>query len=343
MKALTLDTLKHCACGASYNSAAWNALKPLGRMRQKGGPSLDLRNCPGCGSTLAVAVPIKARKPSKVITTSAARCFRACPRKYEWRYVKGLRPRVEAEALRFGTMVHEGLAAIWQRKPFTFSESADPFDVAKAKALLVGYLERWSLDGYEVESIEQPFDMPLTRGWRLQGKRDGIVKHDARRKVIEHKTSSVDIGPGSDYQSRLSLDTQCSLYMLEGGFDCVIYDIIKKPALRPYQAGKKREQPETADEYFARCVEAIAEAPEQYYQRVEVVRLDGELQEAKADLIGTVREIEGCEKRKHFPRNDDSCFSYSTRCSYFSLCSRTGNESDYAVSTEQHSELKEGA
>lgn len=336
---IAFDNPKRCACGASYNAAGWADLKYKGRMRQKDAPTLELRDCV-CGSTLAVEVPKKAKKQAKVITTSAARCFRGCPRKYFWRYEKGLQPRVEAEALRFGTLVHEALAAWWQRKPYEWPAAADAFEVAKAKALLVGYDSRWSLDGYDVESVEQTFDIPLCRGWRLQGKRDAVVRKDGRR-VVEHKTSSVDIGPGSDYQSRLSLDTQCSLYLLEGGFDGVIYDILKKPALRPLKESKKRDAPETADEYFARCVEAIAEAPDEYYQRAEVVRLDGELADAKADLIATVRAIELCAKQERWPRNDDNCLSYSTRCQYWSLCTNTGSEADFAVSTEQHPELKE--
>jgi hypothetical protein len=223
----------------------------------------------------------------------------------------------------------------------------DPYDAAKVRAMLMGYAERWgeSLASYDVESIEKPFDMPLVRGWRLQGKRDGVIVDRAghsRRLVLEHKTSSVEVGPGSDYVARLAVDTQCSLYMLEGDFDGVLYDIIRKPALKPYQPGKKRETAETPDEYMARCIEAIAEAPDAYYQRAEVVRLDGELAEAKADLIGTVRSIEGCAKRGHYERNDDSCYSYGSRCSYWSLCTRTGSESDYAVSDEQHPELQEG-
>lgn len=54
------------------------------------------------------------------------------------------------------------------------------------------------------------------------------------RLVVEHKTTSADITPGSPYWRRLALDAQVSLYL--GGAGSLLYDVIKKPSLRPLRA-----------------------------------------------------------------------------------------------------------
>lgn len=54
------------------------------------------------------------------------------------------------------------------------------------------------------------------------------------RVVVEHKTTSADITPGSPYWRRLTLDAQVSLYL--GGAGSLLYDVIRKPTLRPLKA-----------------------------------------------------------------------------------------------------------
>ena len=72
------------------------------------------------------------------------------------------------------------------------------------------------------------------------GKRDGVMQdNDGNIWLLEHKTSSEDISPGSNYWKRLSIDTQISKYLLSLIHEYpdrqvmgVIYDVVKKPALR---------------------------------------------------------------------------------------------------------------
>lgn len=208
-----MTVFKQCACSQQYTADEWAQLPRVGTMRRRGQPSIDLRNCSRCGSTLAVEVPRKPSKPTRLITASSVRCFRACQRKYRFAYVDGVRPVREQEALRFGTLWHHGMEAWWQRREWTPGE-ADPFDLAKTRALLAGYSARWSLDGIEVVAIEQTFRAPLrgVRGWSIGGKVDGIVRLDGRLLLLEHKTSSEDVSAGSDYWARLTIDTQVSIY-----------------------------------------------------------------------------------------------------------------------------------
>lgn len=68
-----------------------------------------------------------------------------------------------------------------------------------------------------------------------------------RVKLVEHKTSSEDIGPGSAYWRRLILDSQISTYLAGSrslGFEpvSVLYDVAKRPALRPLTATPAEER-----------------------------------------------------------------------------------------------------
>lgn len=79
-------------------------------------------------------------------------------------------------------------------------------------------------------------------------------------------------------------------------------------------------RPETPEEFRARVVEAIAAAPERYYQRAEVVRLEKDMEDARYDLWQLGEELrEGKNVGRH-PRNPDSCSRYGQTCSFFDAC-----------------------
>ncbi len=344
--------------------------------------------CPHCDGLIEVTrKPRKPRKPARIITATATKTFRACNRRYRYTYVDGLRPLIEPAPFRFGTLWHDGQESWWTGREWQAPADADAFDLAKARALLAGYSARWSLDGIEVVAIEKPFCAPLidgdgkqVRGWAIAGKVDGIIKQDGRLLLLEHKTTSVDVSPGSDYWQRLAIDTQISLYYdgaasLGYQIEGCIFDVVKKPAIRDggevpildadglkqvvdadgqrvktlkgewRQTGDSAKgyvvqtRAETPEEYEARCIEAIAEKPNEHFARAEIVRLDGELAAARNDLVQTVRAIEWATKHNAWPRNDAECFAWG-RCPYFGLCSGTGNESEFRRVDDVHPELK---
>lgn len=198
----------------------------------------------------------------KLITSSRLKDARACPRLHQIRYELGYRPAEDAEALRFGTLSHNGLQAWWEApverldaalsavRTATYDTDGEPdmFALAKAEAMLIGYDARWRDEPYEVLAVEQPFEMELrnpmtgrlSQTWRLAGKIDAIVRdlRDGRVLVVEHKTATGDISPGSEYWRRLRMDGQVSVYF-EGarslGYDVAgcLYDVLGKPAHRP--------------------------------------------------------------------------------------------------------------
>lgn len=306
-----------------------------------------------------------------LLTASRLKCARRCAREHQYRYIERFAPAVEADALRYGTGIHLLLEAWWRAEPGSrLAEAmaalagyqwADEYERVRAEAMLVGYHVRWdgAADEYDALVVEARFEAPLrnpatnaaSRTWMLAGKLDGIVRERAtgRVLVLEHKTTSEECGPGSTYLQRLRLDGQVSLYyvgaesLLGHAVDGCLYDVLRKPALRPAKAtppetrkytkagalyAGQRDQDETPEEYRARLFDAIAEDPSRYYVRAEVPRLEHELAEAMHDVWQTGRVLRENELRGFHPRNPDACMRYGRACEFFSVCCGEANLGD---------------
>jgi hypothetical protein len=319
-----------------------------------------------------------------LLTVSRARSFRRCPRHNELGYELGYRAREKSNPLSFGSLFHRAEEVWWstdRNHRLTAAvaviranqDGVDEFDIVKAEELIVGYDARWGDERMNVERVEAQFSLELrnpitgaaSRTWRLAGKIDAIVTIDGRPWIVEHKTTSDDITPGSAYWQKLRLDAQVSTY-LEGanalGFDVVgcIYDVIAKPALRPLKAtpledrkytkkdGKlyanQREHDETPEEFRLRLREHIAENPDRYYGRGEVVRLEQEAQDAAWDLWQTAKSIRDAQVAGRWPRNPEACFQWNRACEYFPVCTgqaRIEDESIYRKVESVHEELND--
>lgn len=282
-------------------------------------------------------------------------------------YLRGFRSVVEAEALRFGTLIHTALEAWWLAPAgqklaaalATLPLDGDPFELIRAAEMLRGYDIRWADEPLEALAVESEFRAPLinpatgaaSRTFELGGKIDVIVLNHADDRVyfVEHKTSSDDLTLGSQYWQLLRLDTQVSTYY--AGLRAlghkpagVIYDVLGKPKLRPLAAtpvedrkyvqktgalyANQRAEDETPAEYNVRIVEAIAEAPDRYFVRGDVVRLEDEEREAQWDAWNQTRMIRENELAKRFPRNPDSCRRFGRMCSFFDVCTGAASLDD---------------
>jgi hypothetical protein len=282
---------------------------------------------------------------TRVLTASRLRTYRRCPREHHFAYERGIRPVENGAALRFGTFVHKSLAAWWgshgdrlQDALAVFAEAveADPFDLARARAMMLGYQARWIEEPLEVLAVERevpvaslrnPDTRAPSRTWKLGGKLDAVARdlRDGLVYIVEHKTTSDDISAGGDYALNIRLDGQVSTYY-EGarrlGFEPAgcIYDVMRKPTIRPLEVNSRRAAPETPAEYEARCVEAIAEDPNRFYARFQVVRLNKELEEHARDTWDLARTMRESEIAGRAPKNVDACRRFGGRCSYFSVC-----------------------
>ena len=125
-----------------------------------------------------------------VLTQSSMRTFRACPRRYQIRYVLHVRPVVKPDALRTGSSVHRGVEALRRGLPFEEAcmklDHEDPFDFERERAMLAGYVARWGDASRGIVAVEQQFEVDLinpetgapSRTFRLAGKMDAIFDGD---------------------------------------------------------------------------------------------------------------------------------------------------------------------
>lgn len=299
------------------------------------------------------------------LTSSRMRSARSCQRRHHLEWDLGVIPTKEMDALRFGTLCHKWLEAWWSATGDSRLADAlhvlhsepnqDPFDLAKAEAMLRGYHLRWKDEPLIALAVEVSFDTPLinpdtgapSKTWALGGTIDVVVRdeRDGRVFVMEHKTSALDISPGSDYWKRLRMDGQVSTYFVGGAslgypIDGCIYDVLGKPALRPLKAtprearkykkdgslyANQRDADETPAAYLVRVMEAIAAEPSAYFQRGDVVRLEDEMRSHMRDVWQLAVQLRDARAAQSWPRNPDACVSYGTTCPFFGVC--TGEES----------------
>jgi hypothetical protein len=263
----------------------------------------------------------------ELLTASRMRTFRDCARRHQLAYVEGWRPVRDAEALRFGTLVHRGLEAywraiqVWQQDSSILAPDAlsaalaaiavetDPFDRVKAEEILRVYAERWIADEqeYEVLDVEAQFECSLlnpetmhpSKTWRLAGKIDVIVRRrlDERVLVIEHKTAGEDVSSDdATYWTKLAIDPQCSAYVIGAeslGYqvDEILYDVLGKPSQRPLKATPIEARKFTKDGKLYAAQRLHDETPEEYCARVR------EAMEANPGRFATRKAIPRAESQ----------------------------------------------
>jgi hypothetical protein len=139
--------------------------------------------------------------------------------------------------------------------------------------------------------------------------------------VLETKTTSEDISPGSGYWRRITqVDFQSTIYLYaarELGLaePFLVWDAIQKPLLR-------QKQNETEDQFSTRVLEAVADDYPRYLQRAEIVRHEPEHQAAEQDLQGTVHLMEVTRMQlQEAPRNPDACMKWGRECCFLPVCS----------------------
>lgn len=324
------------------------------------------------------------------LTNSRIRCAQTCLKKHHLSYELGVRKDVDSLPLRLGSAFHEGLdihkkgdspqAAI-DKAIEDFNNSTPVTNDAdrayqraiegeKVTQLLNGYFWRWEDMDKDIEIIasELSFEIPITnpasgrtsRTFTLAGKIDAIVRlADGRLAVLEHKTTSDDISPDSDYWAKLRIDSQISLYYMAAkalGYDVetVLYDVTRKPSIRPknipsldkdgfkqiFDANGERvykkdgtprqtastkdgfellSRPETPAEYGERLRLDIGEQYDRYYRRQEITRLNIDLEDAAYELWEIARLIADCQKNNRWPRSCAACIGYY-KCEYFDIC-----------------------
>lgn len=190
-----------------------------------------------------------------------------------------------------------------------------------------------------------------------------VSLEDSRLAVLERKFLGEDHGTDSDLQRRLRIDHQISLYVYAAREDghpveTVLYDVIRKPSIKPTavpvldsrglkivldlhgdrvmtnarkprQTGNKdkgwtlQTRLMTVAEWGEKLNADIAERPNWYFNRIEVPRLDDEIDEACHELWQVQKTLREAQRTGRWFRtvNRNTC----NFCSYFELCSTKFN------------------
>ncbi len=329
-------------------------------------------------------------KPTLDSRVTNSQLSTACLRKIQIAYVYAVRPAADAAPLRFGKAWHDALdrrakgvildtniALIRAAYDLSMTGQTDrdeslAYERETLCVLFALYTWKWADADKDIEVLasEEAFEVPIinpetdraSRTFRYAGKIDRRIKlADGRLALMENKTTSTDISPESDYWRRLRIDTQIARYVLAArhlghAIDTVIYDVVRKPAMRPGSVpltdadgvkivldasgerartkdGKKfresgdaaagyvlQNRPETPEEWAARLHAAVVDNVDYYYGRREIPKTNDELDDALHDLYDQTQVLANCDRQNRWPRLSSQCIGFG-RCAYIDLCS----------------------
>lgn len=107
-----------------------------------------------------------------------------------------------------------------------------------------------------------------------------------------------------------------------------------------------QSRPETPEEFEQRCLEVIAEAPDKFYARGVVVRLEADEREAAFDVWNTAHQMREARRLNIYPRNPDACVRWGRECEYLSVCANMLDINDplfFQYEEDEHTELGDGS
>ena len=246
--------------------------------------------------------------------------YLTCPRKHHHAYRDRRIPLYKSDALETGIRVDRALrGAIVELPPLE-------------RALVDGHRARWKTSKIQIVKNGIWFEAPISPDVTVIGEIDAIaIDEQGREIIIERKTTSEDIGPGSFFWRRfLKLNPQVTMYLLaKPKCQYVLVDALKKSTLR----GKKDESDQ---ELYERAIDGIANNLDAHYQRVQIVRHASEHASHVRDVLGTVRLIQIADEDASYgrlpPRNPGACMNYGKPCEYLPVCSgetTIGDDSRY--------------
>jgi hypothetical protein len=141
----------------------------------------------------------------ELLTQSALRTFRACPRKYQFSYEMLVRSLKRAAPLRTGTSIHDALGE-WMRTGgdlraalCKLDTDGDAYAMARERAMIIGYHARWdhppkvfAVERFWSCALEHPETGNAHYVFRLAGKADVIVEMEAAEALQQRQPS---LGP----------------------------------------------------------------------------------------------------------------------------------------------------
>jgi hypothetical protein len=99
---------------------------------------------------------------------------------------------------------------------------------------------------------------------------------------------------------------------------------------------------ETVEEFTERLMTEVANEPDKFFARGDVVRLNADMTSAFDDVWELAQALQYDSVKGRHPRNPDACFQYGRTCPYFAICAGEASADDQQLfkrSTDVHPEL----
>lgn len=249
-----------------------------------------------------------------ILSISRVKLFKACRRAYELKYIEGLEPVAQAEALITGQTYHSKLEELYNTGDF------DASDLSKESAMATAY-KKYIYPKFNVLYAEGWEDCPLGKH-KLIGRVDGLTD-DGR--LVEHKTTSLDM---AEYEFSLQWDEQILAYMAMTGTRKVCYTVCRKPTIR-----KKKN--ESDEDFFNRMVEWYDEDTDSKLSLFELSRTDEEIDAFIDQLKKTADDM---ENPSCYYRNTTYCRMWGRQCDYAPVCLSYDPSQEYVEFTRRKRE-----
>ena len=220
---------------------------------------------------------------------------------------------------------------------------------ALARAMITGYATHYPEESFAVEAVEEEFVAKIrnpetgaeSRSFYLAGKVDALIRRAGVLWLKEHKTAATIDGA---YIDRLWGDFQTTLYawaveQVRGEpVAGVVYNVIAKAGLRPYEAGKKRKADETEDEFAARLAGWYADP--KAYHREELLIAPAREDVLRAELWELTQALLDARLRNVWYQNPSQCFQWGHPCAYWPIC-RSCDNSNVIDNDFRHADVHE--
>lgn len=234
-------------------------------------------------------------------SNSRIQCFKSCRRLYELKYIYGLEPIKQSDAIQRGLAYHEAVEKI-------LSGEQPTFDDPKIAAMVTAFQKYIKLD---IDAVEEWFAYNTPSGHTVVGRIDGRTKNGS---IVEHKTTSSAID--GQYFLRLDMDEQIPTYMLSQNTNSIYYTVCQTPSIR-------QRKGETELEFYSRCVDWYDDSK---IVCVPMFRSDKQLFAFMAEQDAVLNEMENC---KVFYRNPNHCMKYGRLCEYAPICMNYNPSEEY--------------
>lgn len=244
-------------------------------------------------------VELNGPKGIKRLSISSIKCFKACRREYELKYIEGLEPVEKPDALQVGSNYHEKLEQLNHTGEF------DRSDFSKESAMATAY-QKYIYPQFKVFDAEKWYEKEIQNsGISLVGRVDGITDSG---ELVEHKSTGQEIT--EQYEYNLQWDEQILAYMWLTGAREIWYTVCRKPTIR-------QKKDESDEEFFNRMVEWYDTDTESKIRLLKLTRTDAEVEQFEKDLVAISGDIAGCG---NYYRNTMYCNAWGRRCEYSPVC-----------------------